>query len=140
MSGVNVQRWLLGGIVAGVLIWVLEGLAGLAYMADMRAALEAHGLSVAMGGVTLGISVVVSLISGLTLTFFYVAARPRFGPGPKTAVLVAFALWVGGYLLSLLGYQMLGLFPRGLLVLWGVTGLLEMILAALVGAWIYREA
>jgi hypothetical protein len=140
MSGVNVQRWLLGGIVAGVLIWVLEGLAGLAYMADMRAALEAHGLSVEMGGVTLGISVVVSLISGLTLTFFYVAARPRFGPGPKTAVLVAFALWVGGYLLSLLGYQMLGLFPRGLLVLWGVTGLLEMILAALVGAWIYREA
>jgi hypothetical protein len=140
MSGVNVQRWLLGGIVAGVLMWVLEGLAGLAYMADMRAALEAHGLSVEMGGVTLGISVVVSLISGLTLTFFYVAARPRFGPGPKTAVLVAFALWVGGYLLSLLGYQMLGLFPRGLLVLWGVTGLLEMILAALVGAWIYREA
>ncbi len=47
--------------------------------------------------------------------------------------------WIGGYLLSLAGYHMLGLFPVRMLVLWGTVGLAEMILAALVGGWIYRE-
>jgi hypothetical protein len=82
----------------------------------------------------------VSLIVGFALVFFYAAARPRFGPGPKTAVIVAVALWVGGYLLNLLGYRMIGLFPAGMLVLWGAIGLVEMILAGILGAWIYREA
>lgn len=74
------------------------------------------------------------------MVFSYAVARPRFGPGPKTAITVAVALWVGGYLLSLFGYQMLGLFPGRMLVLWGRVGLVEMVLAALVGGWIYLQA
>jgi hypothetical protein len=35
---------------------------------------------------------------------------------------------------------MLGIYPNGMLVMWGVVGLLEMMVAAMVGAWIYREA
>ncbi|MGD2134706.1 MAG: hypothetical protein PVF27_01045 [Gemmatimonadales bacterium] len=139
MNGINVGRWLAGGISAGILMWILEGVASTLYLGDMRAALEAHGLSMEMTAAVAMISVVVSLIAGLTLIFFYAAVRPRFGPGPKTAVIVAVALWLGGYLLSLLGYQMLGLFPTSMLVLWGGVGLLEMILAALLGGWVYRE-
>jgi hypothetical protein len=37
------------------------------------------------------------------------------------------------------GYQMLGIFPNQMLALWGVVGLVEMILAGLAGAWLYRE-
>jgi hypothetical protein len=140
VKGINVGRWIASGIAAGILLWLLEGLASTLYIADMEAALEAHNLSMEMNASVVVISLAVSLIAGLILMFFYAAARPRFGPGPKTAVIVAIALWTGGYLLSLLGYQMLGLFPTGLLVLWGLTGLVEMILAALAGGWIYREA
>jgi len=86
------------------------------------------------------LTVVVSMIVGLTLVFFYAAVRPRFGPGPKTAALVAIVLWVGGYLLSLIGYGMIGLYPKTMLTLWGLTGLIEMIVAAHVGGWIYRES
>lgn len=50
------------------------------------------------------------------------------------------ALWIGGHFLALMGYHMLGLFPPGLLVLWGIVGLVEMVLAALLGGVIYREA
>lgn len=140
MSGINVNRWLAGGVAAGALIWILEGLGSFIYMEDMQAALEAHNLSWEMSGAVLFITIVVSLIAGLTLIFFYAAARPRFGPGPKTAVIVAVVLWVGGHFLSLMGYHMLGLFPSGMLVLWGIVGLVEMILAALLGGVIYREA
>lgn len=65
--------------------------------------------------------------------------RPRFGAGPKTAVIVGVALWLSGYLMSLIGYQMMGLFSQSLLVTWGVVGLVEVVLASILGAWIYRE-
>ncbi|HUP19961.1 MAG TPA: hypothetical protein VM778_08415 [Gemmatimonadota bacterium] len=108
-------------------------------MEDMQAALEAHNIVMEMSARVWVISILVCLIAGLTLIFFYAAARPRFGPGPKTALIVAFWLWLGGYLLSLLGYHMMGLYPDGMLVLWGLVGLVEMSIAAMAGGWIYRE-
>lgn len=140
MGGINAGRWLMGGLIAGILLWVMEGIASTFYLADMQRAMLEHNLSMELGGGSIAISVLVSLIAGLTVVFFYAAARPRFGPGPRTAVTVAAALWAGGYLLSLLGYQMMGLFPPSLLVLWGAVGLLEMVVAGLVGGWLYREA
>jgi hypothetical protein len=140
MGGINVGRWLAGGVVAGIIMWVIEGAASILYMGDMETALEAHGLGMEISAGMMALTVVVSLVAGLVLVFLYTAARPRFGAGPKTAVVVAVAMWVGGYLLSLLGYQMIGLYPSSMLVMWGAIGLIEMIIAALAGGWIYREA
>lgn len=53
---------------------------------------------------------------------------------------VAVALWLGGYLLSIIGLGMMGIYPTGMLVMWAAVGLVEMILAALLGGWIYRES
>jgi hypothetical protein len=139
MGGINVKRWLAGGIAAGALIWIVEGAASTLYMSDMQAALERHGITLVMNAWMWILSVVVSLLMGLTLVFFYAAARPRFGAGPRTAVIVAIAFWIGASLLSLIGYQMIGLYPNGMLVEWGVVGLVEGILATLSGGWIYRE-
>lgn len=140
MGGINVGRWLAGGVAAGILIWLFEGAASMLYMGQMEAALAAHDLSMEMSAGVFLVTIIVSLIVGLTMVFFYAAARPRFGPGPRTAVIVAVALWLGSYVVSLLGYGMLGLFPGGLLVMWAVVGLIELILASLLGGWIYREA
>jgi len=140
MGGINVSRWLAGGIAAAAVVWVLEGIASLFYMDDMQAALEAANLPMELTAGSWVLSVVVSLIVGLALVFFYAAARPRFGPGPKTAVAIAVAVWIAGYLVSLLGYYMIGIFPTSMLALWGLVGLIEVIVAALVGGWVYREA
>ena len=139
MKGINTGRWLAGGIAAGVLIWLLEGVSSVLYMADMEAAMKAHNLSMEMSAAMVFHTILVSLLAGLVLVFFYAAVRPRFGPGPKTAVIVAVALWSGSMVLSLVGYQMMGLFPHTLLVTWGIVGLVEWILASLLGGWIYRE-
>jgi hypothetical protein len=109
-------------------------------MSALQSALEAHNLSYGMSAKVVIISVLVSLLAGLTIIFFYAASRPRFGPGPRTAVIVAVVLWIGSYFLSLVGYYLLGLFPTGLLAIWGAVGLVEMVIAALAGGWIYREA
>ncbi|MCJ7629149.1 MAG: hypothetical protein ABIF09_02045 [Gemmatimonadota bacterium] len=139
MGGINVGRWLAGGIAAAVVTFFMEGIASIFYMDQMMASLEALGLSMEMTGAAWFLAIMVSLISGLVLIFFYAAARPRFGPGPKTAILVAVALWFGGYLLSLIGYHMAGIYPASLLVMWGAVALVELIIAALVGGWVYRE-
>ena len=139
MGGIDTKRWLLGGLAAGVLMWLVEGLASMLYMDDMKAALEAHGLAMEMSAGAIATGLLVSLISGLTIVFFYAMARARLGPGPRTAVTVAVVLFVGGYLLWLLGYRMMGLFPDRLLLAWGVIGLVEMVLAALLGGFIYKE-
>jgi hypothetical protein len=139
MGGINVNRWLLGGGVAGLVMWLLEGAASTLYMADFQASMEKLGLKFEMGPGMFAISVLVSLITGLVMIFFYAAARPRLGPGPRTAITVAVVFWLGGYFLSLVGYHMLGLFPPRMLAIWGAVGLVEMILAGLAGAKLYRE-
>jgi hypothetical protein len=140
MGGINVGRWLAGGVAAAVVIFALDGVSSVFYLDQMMASLEDHGLGMEMSGSAMAMNVLVSLISGLVLVFFYAATRPRFGPGPKTAILVAVVLWCGGYLLSLVGYQAVGMYPTGMLVMWGIIGIVEMIIAALVGGWIYKEA
>jgi hypothetical protein len=139
MNKINVGRWVAGGIAAGIVMWIVEGLASLLYYQDMQDALQAHGLAVEMSAGTWFFTVLVSMIAGFALVFFYAAARPRFGPGPKTAIIAAVTLWAAGYLLSLIGYGMIGLYERSLLTLWGAVGLVELMLAALLGGWIYRE-
>jgi hypothetical protein len=139
MGGIKVGRWLAGGIAAGLLIWVLEGAGSVLFMEEAQTALEAHNLSLDLTPGFMAMTVLVSLLTGLVLVFFYAAARPRFGPGPRTAVIVGVVTWLAGYFLSLVGYGMIGLYATGLLVKWGVVGLVELILGALLGGRIYRE-
>ena len=48
MGKINVGRWLAGGVVAGIIVWVLEGVGAILYMDDVEAALEAHTLAMEM--------------------------------------------------------------------------------------------
>jgi hypothetical protein len=140
MGKFNVTRWVYASVAAGVLMWVCEGAGSILYMAEMEAVMKAHNLSMEMSTGVLIIGMAVSLIAGFTMMFFYAATLPRLGAGLRTALIVAVALWFGGYLLSLVGYHMLGLFPDRMLAIWGVIGLVEMCLAAMLGAKIYRDA
>ncbi|MDX1500849.1 MAG: hypothetical protein R3325_00700 [Thermoanaerobaculia bacterium] len=139
MSGINTSRVLLGGLVAGAVIWLMEGFASVLYMDDLQADLAALGLSMDMSASTWILTVLVSLLIGLTLVFLYAAARPRFGPGPKTAALIAVVVWLGAYLTQIIGYHMLEMFRTSLLVTWAVVGLVEVVVAAIAGGAVYKE-
>lgn len=139
MAGINLRRLVAGGSAAGLFIWALEAAASLLYLDGMNAALEAHDLAVSMSAAKIFLTIVLSLLSGMTLVFLYAAMRPRFGRGPRTAVIAGVVMWIGAYLFSLAGYAMIGLYPPSMLVTWGFIGLAEMVAAAVVGAWVYRE-
>ena len=139
MAEINVSRWLLGGVVAGIVIWLLEGVGGLLYMDQAQTSLERLGLSLDMTASQWVQSVLVSPLVRIVAIFFYAVGRPRFGPGPKAAALVGVAMFAGGYVPSLIGYNMLGIFSAGLLVTWAVVGLIEIVIATMAGAWVYRE-
>jgi hypothetical protein len=140
MAGMNAPRIVIGGAVAGAVIFVIEGIASQLYAGPMEAALAEHNLSISMSVGGFVTAALVSLFVGIALVWFYAAARPRFGPGPKTAALVAAFFWLGATVTSVLGYRMVGLYPDALLLQWIALGLVEMILAAMAGGWIYREA
>lgn len=139
MGNVNVGRWLAGGITAGLLMWIIEGAASQLYFDETMAALDKAGLGFSMDARTMALTVIVSLLVGLGTVFFYALARPRLGPGPKAATVVAVASFLFFYLPGLLGYTMIGLYPDALILKWCAVGLVEMIVVTMVGAWVYRE-
>lgn len=139
MGKINYGRVFLGGLVAALVIFVIEAIAGAFYHGQMEAEMLQLGLSMQMGAGVMIQILLACLLIGFVSIFFYAGVRPRFGPGPGTAACVGIALFFGSYVPTLLGYSMLGLFSTSLLVIWGVIGLVEMIVATILGAWLYKE-
>lgn len=136
MGGINVGRWILGGLLAGVIFNLFEFAGSMMFREKWEAAAAAHNLPTEGSP----LYVLMGFIAGLVAVWFYAAARTRFGPGPGTAVKVAVVYWIGGYFMAMLAYCAMGLFPAGLLVPWGIISLIETIVATVAGAWLYREA
>ena len=92
MHGINVNRVLLGGVVAGVALWVLESAASSLYLNKMQSALVLHGIILEPSMRLAIMSVLIALLTGLTMVFMYACARPRFGACARTATIVACVL------------------------------------------------
>jgi len=139
MGKINWTRVLLGGLLAGVIINLFEFVTnGVVLRRDWAEAMKALGRS-AMAPSALVVFVIWGFLVGISAIWLYAAARPRFGPGVKTAALTGFAFWVFAYALPTLGNWALGLFPKRLLVIGVLVGLVEVILASVAGAWLYKE-
>ena len=138
MAKINWGRVLAGGIVAGIIINLFEYVTnGRVLAADWAAAMQTLGRQ--MPSSAIPIFTVWGFLVGISAIWLYAAARSRFGPGPGTAVLIGFAYWVIGYLFPSLINWALAIFPARLLAITTVVGLVEIIVASLAGASIYKE-
>ena len=139
MGRINTGRVILGGLVAGLVINIGESILNIPVIgAESDAALQALGLE-PIGGGNIAVFVAMGFLLGLLTVWLYAAMRPRFGPGPKTAVIAGLVVWVLGVLFPSIGYGILGLFPINLAVIATVWGLFEMPIAAVAGACLYKE-
>lgn len=138
MGKINWSRVLLGGLLAGVIINAVEFLTnGVVLGRDWEAAMKA--LSRTMSPGALAVFFIWGFLAGISAIWLYAAARPRFGPGAKSAALTGFAFWIFCYALPTLGTWAFGVFPQRLLVIGTLVGLVEVILASVAGAALYKE-
>jgi hypothetical protein len=140
MGKINFGRVLIGGLVAGLILnigeWLLNGMV---LAKEMKDFFQKCGFP-EPGTNFLIIAVTITFVLGIVLVLGYAAMRPRFGAGPKTAIITALIAWFGIYLYqNLIGFG-LGIVPPKVLVIALAWGLVEYILAALVGGALYKEA
>jgi hypothetical protein len=138
MGRINTGRVILGGLLAGLIINVGETIASLLFARQAERVMADLGLTMP-GGAAVAIFVVVGFVMGIVLIWLYAAARPRFGPGPKTAVIVALVFWLIGYFLPLLGDQLMGILPLDMMIMASLWGVVEVCIASLAGGWPYKE-
>ena len=139
MGKINVARVILGGLLAGLIINIGETVLNLYVIADeSTAVLQRLGLQFP-GPHQIGIFVAMTFVQGIILIFVYAGLRPRFGAGAKTAVIAALIIWIVGFMAAFADV-VLGMTPANLLAIGGAWGLVETIVAAVAGAWLYKES
>ena len=140
MSNINIGRVILGGLVAGLIINFGEYVLNAIVLAAQWTAVtdSIHRPAVGMNQIMLFNAL--GFIEGIVAVWTYAAIRPRFGAGPRTAVYAALLSWVTCYFLMNAYPTVMGIIPVSMLVIMLAEGIVEIILATIVGAWFYREA
>jgi hypothetical protein len=140
MGRINIGRVLLGGLVAGVILNIGEYILNDKVLgARMKEYLATHRFPTP-GGNAIAVAVVMTFVLGIVIVLGYAAIRPRFGAGPKTAIIAALFAWFGVYVYPDVVGAAFGFVPTSILPIALVWGLVEYSVAALIGAWLYKEA
>jgi len=140
MGKINVGRLILGGIVAGIAIdlidYFVDGVWLAPRWADGMAALGHGNFS---SGQVIWFNVI-GLLSGIAAIWVYAAIRPRFGPGVKTAIYAGLAVWILSTLFPNVGFMYVAkLFSNHLTFYTTLGGLVEVLVGTVAGASVYRE-
>ncbi len=134
-------RVILGGLVAGIVANVLDFASGMLFMADdMSLNAQRLGIDPAIGAATSTMVtwVFIDFIYGILIVFTYAAMRPRFGPGPKTAIIAGLTLFAT-VTIFFMGLLALGFFMQAGFLKSVVFTLISNVLASLAGCAIYKE-
>jgi hypothetical protein len=140
MGKINMGRLILGGIVAGIAIDLLDYLVDGKWLAqrwaDGMALLGKPGFS----PVQIIWFNVLGLLTGIAAIWLYTAIRPRFGAGAKTAIIAGLAVWFIGVFLPNVGLMYISqLFSKHLTLYTTLGGIVEVVFGTLAGASVYRE-
>ena len=139
MGKINVGRVILGGLLAGLVMTVSEYILNTYVTADETSAImQRLGLPQIGTEQIIGF-VVLTFVVGIVLIWLYAAMRPRFGAGIKTAIIAAVALWVIA-MISATGDVIVGITTADSLIVPGIWTLVETIVAAIAGGWVYQES
>lgn len=138
-SGINLRRVMLGGLVAGLVTTVFDFVITTHLMAaEFDSMMARLGLHQADARSWIWAFAVADLVWGLLVVFTYAAIRPRFGPGPSTAVVSGFMLWLG-FAIAVLILMALGLHTPLSYAKSAGLYLVSALVSSVVGAALYKE-
>jgi hypothetical protein len=140
MSKINLGRVVLGGIVAGIVIDIFEGvLNGVVLSNQWATVMTGLGKSGTMSIKQVIAFNVWGLVTGILMVWIYASMRPRFGAGPRTAICAGLVIWATAYMLGSAAPVFLHFFPVGLIATGLAVGLVETMVAGVAGAYFYKE-
>jgi len=142
MTNFNIGRWILGGLIAGIISDALGFLVDGVWLAqrwsDGMAALGHTDFSQNQW-IWFNIA---GLVTGMAAIWVYAAIRPRFGAGVMTAIYAGLAVWVIGILVPNFTFMVAAGLFRGqghLSIYTTLGGLVEMVVGTVAGAALYNE-
>ncbi len=142
MGKINLARVVLGGVIAGLVIDVCEGiLNGVILKQQWADAFTALGKTSG----TMSVKQIVAfnlwgLAAGIITVWLYAGLRPRYGAGPRTAIFAGLTVWALAFALATAVPVFFHLYPVGLGLTSVILEAVEMILAGLAGGAIYKES
>jgi hypothetical protein len=140
MGKICLSRAIAGGLLAGLVINVIEFLVNSLWLAkEWEAVMTAMGKPPGNSPAQIVVFSLWGFVMGIVLVWLYAAIRPRFGAGPRTALTASLAVWILGYLLSMVPPLVLEIFPVRLGLISMAVGLVEIVVAGNLGARVYRE-
>ncbi|HEV7681969.1 MAG TPA: hypothetical protein VGO68_07600 [Pyrinomonadaceae bacterium] len=142
MNKINWPRLVIGGLVAAVILFVTDGFFHEKIAtADWKAVFAASGAAEPQENAgSLVYFAIFELGRGLISLYLYALMRSCCGPGPKTAALAGLVSWIAFSVTGPAQFIPLGFYSHALWLKVGAFQLITSIVAAIAGAFLYREA
>ncbi|MGQ0734206.1 MAG: hypothetical protein ACT4QD_11175 [Acidobacteriota bacterium] len=139
---INRGKVVAGGLVAGLVFNIGDFLINAVFMvAENEQLMTRLGLDPAamtsIGGMLPWI--VIDFIFGVLVVWTYAAIRPRFGPGPRTAISAGLIPFIAATLI-IAGLTSMGLFATTAFLKGTALSLVNVVIGSVAGAWVYTEA
>jgi len=138
MGKINWGRVLLGGLVAGVVLDLVNYVLNTYVWAQQNTEMM-KSLGVQLRPNAIPTFLLEGLVLGIAIVWAYAVARPRYGAGPKTAVITGLGVWVIGGLLPDLDLWASGILPTRMLCIGTVVALVVIVVVSVLGAAVYKE-
>jgi hypothetical protein len=141
MAKVNWGRVIGGGLVAGLVMNVVDGVANGAMLGAQWAAESTRlnlDASTAAQSRSLAGWITFDFLCGIALLWLYASIRPRYGAGPRTALVASLALWFMTHL-AFSAWWFNGLYSLGLVAQSSLAGLVAAVVGGLAGSSLYKE-
>jgi hypothetical protein len=138
--GIHWRSWFWAGLLAGAILNVSGVVLAHAVLgSDYIEAVRRHVAVATPLPITMVKNIAIRFGYGLLGMFLYVGLRPRFGPGPRTALIAGLALFLGAYGPGILTFTQFGILAGSRLWITVVWSLVEACAACVLGAWTYHE-
>ncbi|HEV7747434.1 MAG TPA: hypothetical protein VGO56_20720 [Pyrinomonadaceae bacterium] len=142
MNKINWPRLIIGGLIAAVILFVTDGFFHERVVAaDWKAVYDGLGSMPPPQHSAFGLVyfAIFELGRGLISIYLYSLMRSCCGPGPKTAALAGLVAWIAFSLTGPAQFIPLGFFSHALWIKVGAFQLITSIVAAIAGAFLYRD-
>jgi hypothetical protein len=142
MASINSGRVVAAGLLAGLVMNVVDTLSNTVILKDdMMAVAQRLGVDPTQAASLSGAVpwIILDFVMGVLIVWTYAAIRPRFGPGPATALRAGFIPFAASTLIVWAFMSALALMPAGVFLRGTVEALISFSLGALAGGWAYRE-